>query len=171
MHPIRLLTTRPRIALAMCLTALVLVQKIRGLYLHRATSPWLLGPPLLHGWALITVNVGLYGYICWVAFWLIRGTATRERFFMVGWFVGLLLWPLKLLWPRSAVTVGHIGAFGLAVALFAALALLLDHRKRLIPAAQRRQPRCHLSQKSLLHSSWLMRLLRSWKSTQETLKG
>jgi hypothetical protein len=46
---------------------------------------------------------------------------------MVGWFVGLLLWPLKILWPRSAVTVNHLGAFGLAVALLAALALLLDN--------------------------------------------
>ena len=84
-------------------------------------------PPLLYGWALIAVNVVLYAYICWLAFWFIRGTAGRERFFMVGWFVGLLLWRLKMFWPRSAVPIGHIGAFGLAVALFAALALLLDH--------------------------------------------
>jgi hypothetical protein len=46
---------------------------------------------------------------------------------MIGWFVGFLLWPLKLLWPRSAVAVGHIGAFGLAISLFASLALLIDH--------------------------------------------
>ncbi len=111
----------------MGLTAFVLVQEIRGIHPHRAGSVWLLGPPLLHGWALIAVNVVLYAYICWLAFWFIRGTAGRERFFMVGWFVGLLLWPLKMFWPRSAVPIGHIGAFGLAVALFAALALLLDH--------------------------------------------
>jgi len=84
-------------------------------------------PPLLHGRALIAVDVVLYVYICWLAFWFIRVTAGRELFFMVGWFVGFLLWPLKILWPRSAVPIGHIGAFGLAVALFAALALLLDH--------------------------------------------
>ena len=125
--PIRLLTTRLRIALAMGLTALVLVQEIRGLHPHRAGPVWLLGPPLLHGWVLMAVNVLLYAYICWLAFWCVRGTAGRERFFMVGWFVGLLLWPLKILWPRSAVPIEHIGSFGLAVALFAALALLLGH--------------------------------------------
>jgi len=113
--------------MAIGLTALVLVQEIRRLHPHHAASVWLLGPPLLHGWALITVNVALYAYICWLAFWFIRGTAGRERFFVVGWFVGLLLWPVKILWPRSAVPIGHISCFGLAVALFAALALLIDH--------------------------------------------
>jgi len=48
-------------------------------------------------------------------------------FFVVGWFVGLVLHPLKILWPQSAVSISYIGAFGLAVALFAALALLIDH--------------------------------------------
>jgi hypothetical protein len=112
---------------ALGLTAFVLGQNIRGLILHRARPVWLLGRPLLHGWILIAVNVVLYGYICWLAFWFIRGTIGRERAFVVGWFVGLLLWPLSMLWPRSVVPIGHIGAFGLAVALLAALALLLDH--------------------------------------------
>jgi len=110
----------------MGLTALALLQEIRGLHLHRAGSVWLL-PPLLHGWAMLVANVAFYVYICWIAFWFIRGTAGRERFFVVGWFVGLLLWPLKIFWPRAAMPIGHIGAFGLAIALFAALALLLDH--------------------------------------------
>jgi hypothetical protein len=34
--------------------------------------------------------------------------------------------PLKILLPQVAVPVKHIGAFGLAVALLAALALLLE---------------------------------------------
>jgi len=84
--PIRLLTTRLRIALAMGLTALVLVQEIRGLHPHRAGPVWLLGPPLLHGWVLMAVNVLLYAYICWLAFWCVRGTAGRERF---SWWGGL----------------------------------------------------------------------------------
>src|SRR6476646_2059319 len=110
--PIRLLTTRLRIALAMGLTALVLVQEIRRLHPHPVGPVWLLGPPLFHGWVLMAVNVLLYAYICWLAFWCVRGTAGRERFFMVGWFVGLLLWPLRMLWPSSSVPIGHIGAFG-----------------------------------------------------------
>ena len=44
---------------------------------------------------------------------------------MAGWFAGILLWPLKMLRPQWAVTLRHISAFGLAVALLAAVALLL----------------------------------------------
>ena len=73
---------------------------------------------------MIAANIALYGYIWWLAFWFIRGTVGRERFFTTGWFVGLVLQPFKILWPRSAVSISFIGAFGLAVALFAALALL-----------------------------------------------
>ena len=113
----------------MGLTAFVLVQNIRGLTLYRVGRHWLLGGPLLHGWVLIAVNIVLYAYVSWLAFWFIRGTTGRERAFMVGWFVGLLFWPLSMLWPRSVVSIGHIGALGLAVALLAALALLLDHPK------------------------------------------
>jgi hypothetical protein len=125
-HPTRLLTTRARIVLALGLTALVFVQAIRGLRPGHNESGWFLGAPLFHGWALIAVNVFIYAYVCWLAFWFVRGTAARERFFMVGWFVGILLWPLRMLRPQWAVATKHIGAFGLAVALLAALALLLE---------------------------------------------
>lgn len=48
---------------------------------------------------------------------------------MVGWFAPFALWPLEMYWPHWpewAFPIRHIGIFGLAVALFAALALLLD---------------------------------------------
>jgi hypothetical protein len=64
--------------------------------------------------------------MCWVGFWLIRDTAARERFIMVGWVADILLWPLKMLRPQSAVAIRHIGALGLGVALLAALVLLLE---------------------------------------------
>jgi hypothetical protein len=74
----------------------------------------------------MVVNVFFYAYLCWLGFWLIRGTAGPERFFMVGWFAGFLLSPLHMLGPQWAVAIKHIGAFGLAVALLAALSLLLN---------------------------------------------
>jgi hypothetical protein len=122
----KLLTTRVRIGFAVCLTAFVLVQSVRGLRPHHQQPTWILGPPLLHGSAMIAANLALYAYIWWLAFWFVRGSTGRERFFMGGWFVGLVLQPLKILWPGSAVPISYIGAFGLAVALFAALALLRD---------------------------------------------
>lgn len=125
-HPARLLTNRARIMLALGLTALVLVQDIRGLRPGHTQSGWFLGAPLLHGWPLIAVNVFIYAYICWLAFWFVRGTAGRERVFMVGWFAGILLWPLRMLRPDWAIATKHASALGLAVALLAALALLLE---------------------------------------------
>ena len=114
----------PEIAFALALTALS--WRKPGLYLNEARSKWLLGPSLLHGWTLLTANVVLYVYICWLAFWFIRGIAKKKRYFVVGWFAGILLWPIRMFWPRSALPIKHIGTFGVGVALLAALALLLD---------------------------------------------
>jgi len=87
---------------------------------------WLLGPPLLHGWTLVGVNSFFYAYFCWLGFWFIRGTAGQERFFIVGWSAGFLLWPLEMLRPQWATITRQIGIFGLAVALLAAVAMLLE---------------------------------------------
>jgi hypothetical protein len=85
------------------LTAFVLALAIRGgLHLGHTESGWLL--PLdfvLRGWPLIAVNVAFYGYLCWLGFSFIRGTAGPERLFMVGWFASILLSPLD----RSCVTL------------------------------------------------------------------
>ena len=122
----RLLTTRRRSIIALVLTGFVFMQALRALRPGHIESSWFLGVPLLHGWLLLAVNILLYLYICWLAFWFIRGTAGRERLFMVGWFVGILLWPLKMIRPQWAIATKYIGAFGLAVALLAAVALLLE---------------------------------------------
>lgn len=81
---------------------------------------------VFRGWPMIAVNVFFYSYVCWLAFWFIRGTKGPERVFMAGWFAGLLLWPLKMLHPQWTVAIKYIGALGLAVAFLAALALLLQ---------------------------------------------
>jgi hypothetical protein len=121
-HPARLLTTRFRITFAAILTALVFVNTIRHLHLAAGKAT---GPPLFHGWGLVAANIFIYGYICWLAFWFIRGTSGRERFFVTGWFAGILFWPIKISRPQWAAAVEYISAFGLAVALLAAIALFL----------------------------------------------
>jgi hypothetical protein len=90
---------------------------------------------MLQGWPLVAPDVLIYAYICWLGFWLIRGTAGRERFFMLGWFAHVLLWPLKMWRPGWAVAIKHIGAFGLAVALLAALVLLLNPSEVVDPSS------------------------------------
>lgn len=126
-RPARLLTTRWRTAFALVVTAYILALAIRGtLHLGHTPSGWLLPLDfLLHGWPLIAANVALYAYLCWLAFWFIRGTVGRERLFMAGWFAHLVLYPVEKLWPESGPVIQYVGDFGLVVALVAAVSLLL----------------------------------------------
>ena len=128
-RPAWLLTTRTRSAVAVCLTLYVLVLAIRGGLLHQSSEWPVLRGFGLHGWPLILVNVVLYGYLCWLGFWFVRGTHGRECLVMSGWFVDVLLSPLKILLPESAVAVRIIGALGLTIALMAAISLLLCPRQ------------------------------------------
>src|ERR1700689_3170920 len=125
-HPRRLLTTRVRTAVALGITALVFANNI--LHWGHTQSGWMFNVSfLLHGWLLMAVNLFYYGFVCWIGFWVIRGTTGPERFFMVGWFLGGLLSPLRMLGAHWAVAIKHIDAVGLAVAFLAALSLLLGH--------------------------------------------
>ena len=95
------------------------------LHVGHTKAGWLFISPLVRGWPSVAPSVFFYGYLCWLAFRLIRGTAGTERFFMVGWFAGILLSPLEILRPHWAAAITHIAAIVLAVAVLAALALLL----------------------------------------------
>jgi len=126
-RPARLLTTRWKTLFALIVTAYLLWLGVHGPLHLGHTESGSLRPldSLLHGWPLIAVNVALYLYLCWVAFWFIRGTEGRERLFLAGWLFHLILWPVERLSPRSATTIQYLGMFGLVVALFAAVWLLL----------------------------------------------
>ena len=111
--------------MALGLTALVFALEI--LHWGYTKSGWLFTSGfVLHGWLLVAMNIFFYGYLCWVGFWLVRGTAGIERLFIMGWFAGLLLSPLRMLGPQWAVAIKHVGAVGLAVAFLAGLSLLLN---------------------------------------------
>jgi hypothetical protein len=58
---------------------------------------------------------------------------------MMGWFLDILLLPLEKLLPQWAVPIRHVGAFGLAVALLAAVSLLLAPSD--VAASKPMQPR------------------------------
>ena len=125
-QPTRLLTTSLRKGVAVGLSALAFVLAVRDV-LHLGHKPGSLLPLdfVLHGWPLVAANVLFYGYLCWLAFWFIRGTKGRERVVMVGWFATILLSPLETLQHRWAMEIRYVCAFGLAVALLAAASLLL----------------------------------------------
>lgn len=97
-----------------------------SLHLGQTESGWLLPlDSLLHGWVLMAVNLAVYLYLCWLAFWFIRGTEGRERLFIAAFVFHLILWPVERLWPRSGTTIQYLGNFGVAVALFASVWLLI----------------------------------------------
>jgi hypothetical protein len=81
--------------------------------------------PLGHGWTLVAANLVFYAYLCWIAFWFIRGSHGRERVFVVGWFSAILFGPLEVLQHGFTVEIRYICAFGLAIALLAGISLLL----------------------------------------------
>ena len=113
--------------MALALTALVFALAVRDLLrLDHKRGPLLPWDFVLHGWGLIVANVAFYGYLCWLGFCVIRGTAGRERAFAVGWLAAILLPPLELLRPEWAMAIRYMCVFGLAVSLLAVLALLLD---------------------------------------------
>ena len=112
--------------MAVGLTACVLALALRDVLLSSRRRGLLL--PLnfwFHGWPLIAANVVFYGYLCWLAFWLIRGSHGRERVFIVGWLSATVLPPLELLQRGFTVEIRYICAFGLAVSLLAAVSILL----------------------------------------------
>lgn len=124
-QPMRLLTTRLRIMLALAWTAYLLAPPVRGIVRHAHTG-WLVPRSVFfHGWLLVAFNVVVYGQICWMAFWCISGTVGRERLFMVGMFSDILMWPAGLLLPRWNLAIRNIGAFGLAIATLTGLGLLV----------------------------------------------
>src|SRR5690348_3314059 len=123
-----LLTTRLRACVAAFLTLFVLVQAIRGL-LHppNIETDWAsLLFWYLHGWFGTIAKVGWYLFFCWIAFALIRTTKQWERLFFVGWFIDLLLSPLRVIGPEWALPTRLLGLVGLLTALLAALSLVLS---------------------------------------------
>jgi len=118
----QLLKTRGKVGAAIGITALLLALGIFG---ARPTG-WLL--PLefiIHGSALLAVNVIFYCYLWWGGLCFVRGTHGRERIFILGWITAILLWPLESLRPQWTGMVGYIGDFGLVVALITLVGVLL----------------------------------------------
>ena len=106
--------------------ALLLALAARGIAQHSHTG-WLFPRgPLFHGWVFVGVNAATYCWICWIAFWCIRRTTGKERTFIVGFFLDILLWPLERWLPQWSIAIRYVGAFGLAVAILAAIGLLVD---------------------------------------------
>lgn len=122
------LTTRTRTLIAILSTLYVLVLAYRGpIRSNNRTDDWLLLDWFFgaHGWILVAVNAAFYAYLCWLAVSFVRGTSGRERVFMMGWFLAILIRPLKLISPAWAVAERYVSILGLTAAAVSAVSLLL----------------------------------------------
>jgi len=133
-HPLRILTTRTRISVAVGFTAYLLVLSTRGvLHPGHMKDGWLLPIDfVLHGWSLKALNAALFVYLCWLGFCFIRGTHGRERLIMIGcWFAETPKWATSALRPDWALrpewgaACKYISIIGFTVALLTAISLML----------------------------------------------
>lgn len=95
-----------------------------------AKPDWLFSGLWLHGWALIAVNFAFWAYICWLGFSEMHESEGRQMLFIIGWFAGIVLWPVGWLAPQWAEPVGLISIAGLALALWVGMSALLRQPSR-----------------------------------------
>lgn len=93
--------------------------------LSRAKPDWLFAGNWLHGWSLIAVNLAFWAYFCWLGFSDMQESEGRQRLFIAGWLMGIVLWPVEWLEPEWAEPVKLITMAGLAFALCIGFSALL----------------------------------------------
>lgn len=129
-----LFATRRRTLVATAFTALMFVDFVWAELLPPQAKPgglfvakpdWLFSGLWLHGWALISVNFAFWAYICRLGFSEMHESEGRQRLFVVGFFAGIVLWPVEWLEPEWAEPVKLITMAGLAFALCIGFSALL----------------------------------------------
>jgi hypothetical protein len=123
-----LIRTRLAAILALILTGFVAALDIRhALFGPIDTSKWLLSPfrswPL---WVMVAVNAFFYVCSVWICVLFFRGTAGKERILVVGWALGIVLYPLKALFPGAAGPIQYADATAMGMAFLAALSIFLE---------------------------------------------
>lgn len=122
-------------AIGVVLTAFVTVQTFRDAFLHpTGSSHWFFQVDWASPrWAMSAMNAAFYVYLIWLGFAFFRTAQGRERVVVVGWFIGIVLYPVKVLAVGPALlAVEYVEAAAMAVALFAIsdifLRLLSTHK-------------------------------------------
>jgi hypothetical protein len=124
-QPESLITTHRRAGVAIGAAALEFQASIRTI-LNQGNVPsnWLFEAPGLPEWTVVAGSLFFYGFICWISFWMIRGTHGRERVFMVAWFLNVLLWPARVFQHEWILEIRYVGAFGQLIALIVGITFL-----------------------------------------------
>jgi hypothetical protein len=123
-----LISNRLAATLALILTGFVAALDIRyALFGPINHSSWLLSPfrswPL---WLTAAVNALVYLYLLWIFVSFFRGTTGKERVLVLGWAIGITLYPLKAFFPAAGGPIQYADATAMGVAFLAALAIFLE---------------------------------------------
>jgi len=123
-----LIPNRLAAVIGVILTGFLATLTFRDAFFHPARhSHWLIRLDfMLPKWALLAVNGVFYGYLLWLCFAFFRIAQGKERVVVVGWSLGIVLYPIKNLVSTPAViAIQYVEAAGMAAAFLAVLDILL----------------------------------------------
>jgi hypothetical protein len=126
---------------ALCVTGFAAALSVRNLAFQCKFNShhkfnWLLdwgifNPP----WAVATVNLAFYGYSLWLAIAFYRMAQGKERIIVVGFFTGLLLYPIRILAsPPVDTAINYTSNVATIVAFVVAIYILVAILRRQEPA-------------------------------------
>jgi len=82
---------------------------------------------LLSAWAVLTVNVVIYGWILWLCIVFPRALQGKERVLVAGWVPSLVLGPIQGMVSVSLATaIQYVKAASMMVAFIAAVVILVE---------------------------------------------
>jgi hypothetical protein len=111
--------------IVLVLTGFVATQTVR-VALHNPTRhpDWLFPLFFIRAqWIVLLVNVAFYAYLLWLCFVFFRIAQGKERVIVIGWFFGIVLYPIKVLVSGPAAFVIR---YAEAAAMAAAFLVSLD---------------------------------------------
>ncbi len=125
----RLITSRFTALIGVILTGYIAALAIRSAFWQSAHHfHWLLPlDRLLPAWAVLTVNVVIYGWILWLCIVFPRAFQGKERVLVAGWVPSLVLGPIQGMVSVSlATTIQYVKAASMMVAFIAAVVILVE---------------------------------------------
>jgi hypothetical protein len=124
----RLITSRFTALVGVILTGYIAALAIRSAFWQSAHHfHWLLPlDRLLPAWAVLTVNVVIYGWMLWLCVVFPRALQGKERVLVAGWVPSLVLGPIQGMVSVSLATaIQYVKAASMMVAFIAAVVILV----------------------------------------------
>lgn len=126
--------TRRAAIVGATLTGFVAAMTFRSVFFppHHYRSHWFLDAGfILPKWALLPLNFAFYAYLIWLCIVFFRAAQGRERTLVAGWCPGILLDPLRILFPSLTETVQFFDVVGITVAFITSVLIVREFPRRI----------------------------------------